>query len=328
MKRAVVGALAAIVLVSHGSSGAGDPRREQVAVKVGDRKVTVGELEDRLAGIPRYQLASFGKDDDAIRTRFVNEVLVPEMLLAAGAEKRKIDKELPTAHQIERAKSQATLRAVRAHVGPAASISMADVQKYYDENKSKFDAPERVNVWRIVCKTKEEADQVLDAAKKDPTPKSFEKLAREHSLDKGTYLRGGNLGFLMPDGTSNEAGLKVDAAIPAAAATVKNGEFVPQPVKEGENWSVVWRRGSIGASHRSVEEASGQIRDTLWKQRVEEASKKLQDDLRAKKVSDVNYDLLTTIDLPASSPSERAIVNRKRPGQVAPNQSATPASPK
>jgi peptidyl-prolyl cis-trans isomerase C len=324
-RTATLAVVAAAILTAHGSSGADDAaRRATVVAKIGERTLTVGELEDRILGVPRYQLASFGADNETIRKRFLNEVVLPEILLASGAEKRKLDRELPASHQIERAKSQATLRAVRAQVGPAAQIAMADVQKFYDENRSKFDAPERVNVWRIACKTKEEADQVLEAAKKEPTPKAFEKLAREHSLDKGTYLRGGNLGFLMPDGTSNEAGLKVDPVIPKAASEVKNGDFVPQPVKEGESWSVVWRRGSIGASKRTVEDAAAQIRDTLWKQRVETASKKLEDDLRAKKVSDVNYDLLTMVDVPAGEP----IVNRKRPGQVAPNQSSPPASPK
>jgi peptidyl-prolyl cis-trans isomerase C len=290
-------------------------RRAKIVVRVGAKTMTLGELEDRISAVPRFQLATFGADPDAIRHKFVSDIIVPELLLAAGAEDRKLDRELPTSHQVERARSSAALRAVRAEVGSAAAIPMDDVKKFYDDNRSRYDAPERYGIWRILCKTKDEAAEVLAAAKKDATPKNFETLAREHSVDKATYLRSGNLGFVAPDGSSNEAGLKVDAVVPKAAASVKDGELVGEPVKEGDNWAVVWRRGTIGASRRSVEDAAGQIRDTLWKQRVEQASKKLEDDLRARRVKEVNPDLLQGIDV---SVTDGNIVPRKRPGQVPP----------
>lgn len=290
-------------------------RRAKVVVRVGAKSMSLGELEDRISAVPRFQLATFGADPDAIRHKFMSDIIVPELLLAAGAEDKKLDRELPTSHQIERARSSATLRAVRSDVGAAAAISMDDVRKFYEDNRGRYDAPERYGIWRILCKTKDEATEVLAAAKKDPTPKNFETLAREHSMDKATYLRSGNLGFIAPDGSSNEAGLKVDPVIPKAAASVKDGELVGEAVKEGDNWAVVWRRGTIGASRRSVDDAAGQIRDSLWKQRVELASKKLEDDLRARRVKEVNPDLLQGIDV---SVTDGTIVPRKRPGQVPP----------
>lgn len=303
-------------------------RRAKVVATVGPRKVTVGELEDRLAMVPRYQLATFGDAPDAIRRKFLNDIVVSDLLLSLGAEDKKLDKELPTSHQLDRALSSATMRAVRLGIGPASAITMDDVKRYYEENKSRYDQPDRYGIWRILCKTKAEAQEVIDAAKKDPTPKAFEALARDHSIDKATYLRGGNLGFIGPDGTSNEAGLKVDPAIPKAAASVKDGELYPQPVAEGDAFAVVWRRGTIAATKKSVEDAAAQIRDTLWKQRVEAAQKKLTDDLYASKVRDVNPDLLRGIDV---STSDGNIIPRKRPGQVAPGKptaSAPPALPK
>ena len=305
--------------VTRGSSRADDPRAA-VAVTIGPRKITVGELEDRMQAVPRFQLDTFGdpkdpKNEDAIRKKFVDEVILPEALLSLGAEARKLDQTLPTSYQMQRARSSATMSAVRAQLGPASAIPLADVQQYYDANRSHYDAPERYAIWRIACKTKEEAETVLAAAKKDPTPKAFEELAREHSLDKGTYLRGGNLGFVAPDGSSNEAGVRVDPAVPAAAATVRDGQLVDAPVVEGDDFAVVWRRGTIGASHRTVAEASGQIRDSLWKQRVEQAQKKLIDDLRARDVKDLHEDLLEGIDVSAKDGN---IATRKRPGQVAP----------
>jgi len=274
-------------------------RRAKVVVKVGARTVTVGELEDRLLEIPPFQITTFGASRDEIAKAYLNQVIVRDLLLGVGAEQRKLDGQYPAKHQVERAKSSATLRAQRATFKSAAAIPMEDVTKYYEENKSRFDSPERVNLWRILCKSKEEAETVHAAAKKDLTIPKFNDLARDHSIDKATYLRGGNLGFVGPDGSSNEAGLKVDANLVKAVASAKDGELAPAPIAEGSGWAVVWRRTTVPATKRTLEDATAQIRTTLFRERTEAAEKKLIDDLKAKNVSSYNPDPLKIIEFPA-----------------------------
>jgi peptidyl-prolyl cis-trans isomerase C len=300
-------ALAALVLASaavqasvHAEPDAAAPeaaRRARVVLRVGARKVTVGELEDHLAGIPPYQMSTFGASPAAIARAYVDQVLVRDLVLASGAEQRGLDRELPTSQLLSRALSSATLRKSGSPYPSAAAVPAEDVQRYYDENRARFDSPERVNLWRILCATREEAASVLESARRDPTMAKFNDLSREHSIDKATNLRGGNLGFVAPDGTSNEAGLKVDPAIVKAAQTVKNGELVPQPVPEGAAFAVVWRRGAVPASRRTVEEASAQIRAALYRERTEASEKKLIEDLRARNVKEVNAGLLAVIEL-------------------------------
>lgn len=283
-----------------GAAAAADPetaRRARVAVTVGSRKVSVGELEDRIAAIPVYQLAQFGGSREQVTQAYVDQVLLRDLVLAAGAEQRGLDKQLPTSQLVTRALSSATLRKNRIGYASAAAIPMEDVRKYYDDNRSRFDSPERINLWRILCKTQEEALTVLEAARRDPTMAKYNDLAREHSLDKATNLRGGNLGFVGPDGASNEAGVKVDPALVTAAQSVKDGEFVPHPVAEGRSFAVVWRRGTVPANRRSVDESAAQIRAALFRERTENAEKKLIDDLRAKDVKEVNEGLLGIIEL-------------------------------
>jgi peptidyl-prolyl cis-trans isomerase C len=273
-------------------------RRSRIAIKVGGRTASVGEVEDRLAEIPSFQLTTYGGARNEIVKAFVDQVVVRELVLGAGAEERKLDMALPTKHQLLRAKSTATLRAVRSPFKSPSAIPLEDVTRYYDENRSRFDSPERVNLWRILCKTREEADTVLAAAKRELTIPKWNDLAREHSMDKATNFRGGNLGFVGPDGTSNEAGLKVDLGLLKGASAVKDGDVVPHAVPEGTAFAVIWRRSTVPATRRSVEDATAQIRTTLFRERTEAAEKKLIDDLRAKHVRDVNVDLLKIIEIP------------------------------
>lgn len=305
----VLGALVVASVTVHGRSYAepdsgrtdGDPeaaRRAHVAVTVGSRKVTVGELEDRLAEIPPYQITTFGATREEIVHAYVEQVLVRDLVLAGGAELRGLDKQLPTSQLLSRALSSATLRKTRTATYPSsAAVPMEDVRRYYDENRSRFDSPERINLWRILCKTRDEATTVLETAKREPTIAKYNDLARDHSIDKATNLRGGNLGFVGPDGASNEAGVKVDPALVKAAQSVKDGELVPQAVAEGSAFAVVWRRGTVPANKRTVEESAAQIRAALFRERTESGEKKLIDDLRAKNVKEVNAGLLGIIEL-------------------------------
>lgn len=272
-------------------------RRARVVLRVGGRRVTVGELEDHLATIPPYQTQSLGASSEAVARAYVEQVLVRDLVLAAGAEVRQLDRKLPTSQLLARALSSATLRKSRGPYPSAAAVPIEDVRRYYDENRLRFDSPERINLWRILCKTREEAASVLETAKREATLAKYNELAREHSIDKATNLRGGNLGFVAPDGVSNEAGVKVEPALVRAAQAVKDGEFVLQPVPEGNAFAVVWRRGTVPPNRRSVDEASAQIRAALYRERTEATEKKLIDDLRAKNLKEVNAGLLGLIDL-------------------------------
>ena len=216
----------------------------------------------------------------------------------AGAEQRGLDKELPTSQLLTRALSSATLRKTRSGYPSAAAIPMDDVRRYYDENRTRFDSPERINLWRILCKTREEANTVLETARREPTIAKYNDLARDHSIDKATNMRGGNLGFVGPDGASNEAGVKVDPAIVKAAQTVKDGELVAAAGRRG-----LVRSRSCGAAERcrrtsaASRTSAAQIRAALFRERTESSEKKLIDELRAKNVKEVNAGLLGIIEL-------------------------------
>jgi len=297
----IAAVLALLTVPAHAQTD--QDRRAKVVARVGSTAITVGELEDRLAAIPPFQLMTFGSSREAIVKKYLEEPLIRDLLLAEGAKQKGLDKEEPWNHQLKRALSSATLREARKANPSAAAIPMEDVKKFYEENRARFDSPERVNVWRILCKSRDEADTVLAAAKKEPTIQKYTDLAREHSIDKATNLRGGNLGFLDADGKSNEAGVAVDPAIVTAAHTVKDGEFVASPIPEAGGFAVVWRRATVPANKRSVDESAAQIRATLFRERTEKAEKDLIADLRKKNLKEVNVDLLKIVELGATDAS-------------------------
>ena len=283
--------------VAPDAAAIADAHRRAVAAHVGPRAVTVGELEDRISPIPRYQLRLFGSTGPEIAHNFFDRVVLRDVLLALGAEEKHIDQDLAVQQALERMLSSATLRSLVVQAGSLTAVPMDEVQRYYDANRARFDSKDRIQIWRILCSTREDAQAVLGEAKKDGTVAAFMKLSREHNLDKATALRGGNLGFVGEGGKSSEPGLIVDPAIVKAAEGVKDGELVPAPVQEGTSYAIVWRRGTQAGVHRSVEQVKLQIQDTIVREKRETAEKALLDKLRAEKVTIVDDSALGDFDI-------------------------------
>src|SRR5438270_573390 len=77
---------------THGAEAVDEAaRRRAVVARVSDLVLTVGEVEDRLGALPAVQLSMFGRTAPEIARKFVDEVLLREMLLAAGAHARHLD---------------------------------------------------------------------------------------------------------------------------------------------------------------------------------------------------------------------------------------------
>ena len=280
------------------SFAADDGHRAKIVLRAGAHTASVGEIEDRIAELPSWQAKVYGVGRDELVKTYIDQVIGRELLLVAGADARGIATKQPTKQVLQRTLSTATLRALRKDFKSPEAIPAEDVKKFYDDHRTRFEQPERVNLWRILCKTREEAMTVIATAKKDLTIAKWSDLARDHSLDKATSFRGGNLGFVAPDGQSNEAGVKVDVALVKGVANVTDGDLAPDPIAEGASWAVVWRRTTVAATKRTLEDAAPQIRTTIYRERTEANEKKLIEELKKTKVKDYDPEPLKVIEIP------------------------------
>jgi peptidyl-prolyl cis-trans isomerase C len=218
------------------------------------------------------------------------------------------------------ARLNALMAEITASVGPDA------VARYYEGNRAQFDFPERISVWRILFSTREDAVRTLQEVKAPRGTERWIELARERSIDKATAMRGGDLGFLSADGASSVPTVKVDPALFAAANKVKDGAVVSDPVAEGTDFAVVWRRSTMPPVHRTLAEEAPAIRQVLVRQKTEQASRDLVASLRAAKGVEVHPEIAAAVEfeLPstASTLARPGAVPAKPHGPVAP--SATP----
>lgn len=333
--RAVLASSVALLGVTAASSyvhADGDAKNDgDVAVaKVGVRTITLREVERRLAAVPPFQLRYFGKTHDEIRRKFVEEGVLKEALYAEGAEDAKMRERADVAERIRAVLKGAIVAKIRSEVAAKEPVTDEDVQRYYDANRDKYHAPPRVAIWRILVGTREEALDVIQKAKADLSPKRWNELSRDVSLDKSTSMRGGNLGLVAPDGSTTDPNVKVDAALVRAAEAVKDSELVAEPVAEGSAWAVIWRRQSIKAVERPLSMEAPSIRQLLMHERAQRQIKTLVAELRQKHLGETNADLLELVSVSAMgevAPAKRpgTLPSARRPAAGSPAPSQTPA---
>ncbi|RXZ83362.1 peptidylprolyl isomerase [Paenibacillaceae bacterium] len=115
----------------------------------------------------------------------------------------------------ERLRGEMRLRVQLAKLlGPDVTVTDEEVLDFYQQNQSKWGAPEMVKVSHILVENKEEADAILAELKNGA---DFAKLAAEKSIDPGSKDNGGVYDF-FPRGT-------MVPEFEEAAFGMKNGEL-------------------------------------------------------------------------------------------------------
>jgi peptidyl-prolyl cis-trans isomerase C len=310
---------AALVLVAV-------PRRaapsDQAVVSVGSAILTVADVERRLASVPPYQLPTYGSNPDEIRRNFVDKVLVPELLYAEEARRRKLEQEPAIVDRLREVLRQAMEAELRDSVAAKEPVTPAEVGKYFSEHRDRFETPRRIRVWRILVPDQGQAKRIIEQARGTDGPTKWTEAARS-SLDKATALRSGDVGFVRADGTTDVPRVRVDPQIFAAADKVKDGDVVPEPVREGERWAAVWRRGSLPEIKRTIEQEERSITAILTRTKLEERRATLVEQLRKQHARDVNDTWLDSLEIGAFGD----LGTPGRPGVLPRHPAASPPAP-
>jgi peptidyl-prolyl cis-trans isomerase C len=133
---------------------------------------------------------------------------------------------------------------VSTQVVPTIKVTETDAQKFYDENKSKFLAPEQVKASHILIRAPADAkpeDRSKAAAKardlraKAAKGEEFAKLARENSEDPGSASQGGDLGFFAKHQMVPSFGQAAFALKPGQVSEVVETPFGYHVIKVAEH---------------------------------------------------------------------------------------------
>jgi parvulin-like peptidyl-prolyl isomerase len=150
------------------------------------------------------------------------------------------------------------------------TVTQAQITKYYNENKSRFGAPEKRSVEIILTKTEAAAKSAKNEVQ---SGKSFSSVAKRVSIDPTTKKNGG----LLPEVVKGEEEKALDTAIFSTAANVLSG-----PVKTPFGYYVFEVKSISAGSQQPLSKVQSSIKQQLLAQQQQGALTKFIKEFKKK----------------------------------------------
>ncbi|MGM0597101.1 MAG: peptidylprolyl isomerase [Myxococcota bacterium] len=261
--------------------------KEKVVVKIGDKTITAGELENKLNNIVPFVRKRYVSDEGK---REYLEQLVNQEVLAMEAKAQDFDekesvKNAVRTTMIYRQKKLAVNNRIKKE-----NITEKEIKEYYDKHINEYQRPERRRVNILVVKDKKKAEKL----KKEITAKklnlrTFHKMVKKHSIDEKSKKRAGMLQFFDKDSK------KIEKSIIAQAFNMKKTGEIAGPVKTSKGFTLIRLSGISPTVNKSLEEVNDLIVERILRKKRSKELKNYLEELRKNaeiKIIEENLDLV------------------------------------
>lgn len=307
---ALVSTLVALTVVAQeaeqsDADAANEARRARVYAQIGDTAVTVGDLED---AVNKQSPFLRGRYRDPAKLRELADSLVRLELLAREADRRDYDENPIVERSVKQNIVQQLIKRRFDDVITRETVTDEEIQAFYDANQDQFSRRGMVRASHILLDTREEAMALMDEVRAADA-RTFRGLARQHSIDTETKLRGGDLRYFtengLPAGAREDDPPVDEQIVQAAFALTEIGSVSPEPVAVGDNWSIVKLMGRREAEVRTIEQAGEGIRLRLWREKRQAAIEEFVAQLRRDHPPEIHQERMRPIRLDPLPPSAR-----------------------
>jgi parvulin-like peptidyl-prolyl isomerase len=247
----------------------------KIVAKVGDRKITVDDLENEYKQESRLIIQGRSELD---RRRDALDKLIRDQVVILGAYKEGLNNEVEKDTAVQKQKDDILLRVLyKEEILDKAKVSEAEIKDQYQKMK------EEVHAWHILVDSEAEADNIYQELKKGA---DFAQLAREKSIDPSAKSNGGDLGFFGWG--------KMIPEFQDVAFKLKDGE-ISRPVKTQFGWHIIKVVERRQVEQPPFDQAKDMIRARLEREKGQKRVREYFGELKKKinfKLDDKAYDLL------------------------------------
>jgi peptidyl-prolyl cis-trans isomerase C len=253
---------------------------KEVLAKMGERVVTVGQIEAEFARIPPQFVSHFNdpqRKKDYVQN-MVDRMVFAEEAKAKGYLDREDIKEKINSY-VERILYTEYLKVSTEGL----EVSAEEARQYYEANKNEFLTAERIRARHILVRTEEEANTVKAELDKGA---DWDELAKKYSTDKSNAERGGDLGFFSRGRMVKE--------FEDVAFAMNPGE-IKGPVKTQFGYHIIKLEEKQAAQTQDFAQAEKAVKNKLATQKREARLAEIRDELFAKYKVTVNWDKVDDI---------------------------------
>ncbi|MDD5285431.1 MAG: peptidylprolyl isomerase [Desulfuromonadaceae bacterium] len=284
-----------------GTSGA--KKEGKVMAEINGNTITTGDFERELKNLPEYLKAM--ADTPQGRKEMLDTMVIRELILQQ-ATKDGLDKGPDIEEKLQDLRKRLIVESfLKKKVEAGAQVSDADLQKFYEQNKDKFKAPEQMKASHILVKTEKEAKNILAQIKAGG---NFEELAKKNSVDSSS-AKGGDLGWFGKG--------SMVPAFEKAALSLKENQ-VSEVVKSDFGFHIIKLTGKRAAGIRPFDEVREQIKGAIMPTKQQEVFQKIKEELKKSAKIEVKEDVLNSLGGKKEEP---------KTGEKKPADAAKPAAP-
>ncbi len=211
------------------------------------------------------QRASSGEAASPEMRKAIIDQLSMQLIVSQEAVKKGMDKNTEVLDQIDLTRQSILAKAYIQDYIKTHPVTEEMLKADFDKIKAQATNSE-YKASHILVNSETEAREII--AKLNKNPKAFAALATEKSLDSGSKVKGGELGWFNPHGMVPEFG--------AAIAKLSKGKFTEEPVKTRFGYHIILLEDSRVMPLPSFD----QIKPQLTQQVQEQQLKTLIDDLK------------------------------------------------
>ncbi|MDE3038400.1 MAG: peptidylprolyl isomerase, partial [Pseudomonadota bacterium] len=198
----------------------------------------------------------FNSFDENIRQNVLRG-MISERLIYDQAVKAGVDKDPEVKKRIAAMAKQVIMQSFMEQKAKAL-VTDAELKAAYQEKVNAAKGQEEIKAKHILVATEDEAKQIETQLKKGA---DFDTIAKEKSTDKGSSVKGGDLGWFTKD--------KMVPEFADAAFRLKTGE-ISGPIKTAFGWHIIKVEGRRPVQVPSFDEMKDSLREQL-------ANKAMQD---------------------------------------------------
>lgn len=255
-----------------------------VIAKIDKGSITEDQFLKEVTRVPEWARAQFNGIEG--KEKFLDE-LVKRELIYQEAVRMKLDNDKEYVAKVREFEKMTLVSLIlKKEVEDKVRIDASEVKAFFDENQDKFTIGTQVKASHILVKDEEEANSIHEKISKG---ENFEKLARAHSIDKGSAEKGGDLGYFGQG--------KMVPEFERAALSLKPGE-VSKPVRTRFGIHIIKLIDIKKGDPANFEQTKESIRKQLMVQKRKTLFDSYVENLKGKSTVTTNKDNLAAITLP------------------------------
>jgi peptidyl-prolyl cis-trans isomerase C len=222
------------------------------------------EIPAAYGDMAKQTLLSQGAPNDANLATRAREALINQELLSRAAIDKGLDKNPKLVAAMEMMRREQLAKAYLEDFVVTHPVTDAEIKSEYDKAKAAAGGSE-YKARHILVKTEAEAKAIIAQLNKKV---AFDKLAKEKSIDKGSAVNGGDLGWNIPGSFVKEFG--------EAMQKLKKGETTKAPVQSQFGWHIIKLDDMRPTQFPALDAVKNEVRQQIQQKRVRDAITELR----------------------------------------------------